>query len=346
MDEKNNISLEQYGFNNDILSEYDITVLNALSMRKVLHLKTTVGDFVLKKSKLSAEELLFSFAALNHVKKKGIHVPSIIPTRSGELFIEKNGIKYFMMDLLKGREIQYAKKHDLCLATQNIAMFHQATHGFSPPYCPGKSQWGTWEGHFKERILEMREWKDLAENGGTLFDQIYAKQAEHWIEEALYAVDLLTNSRYQEISVLEKNLQGFCHHDLANHNILITDEDQIAMIDFDYTISDIRTHDLSSLILRNMKESQWDLEIALFILENYYEVVKPYKGEERLIHAMLRFPQDFYELGRFYYVEKRSNIEKLETRLYKWGEQQENRQIFFRQFEKSAGQILIQLLKE
>lgn len=346
MDEKNIISLEQYGFINDILLEFDITVLRVLPMRKVLHLKTTVGDFVLKKSKLSAEELLFSFAALNHVKKKGIHVPGIIPTRSGELFIEKKGVKYFMMDWLNGREVQYANKHDLLLATQSIAMFHQATHGFSPPYCPGKSQWGTWEGHFKERILEMREWKDLAKNGGTFFDLMYAKQADHWIEEALCAVNLLTKSRYQEISAIEQNFQGFCHHDLANHNILLKDDDQIAIIDFDYAISDIRTHDLSSLILRNMKESQWDLEIALFILKNYYQVVKPYKGEERLIHAMLRFPQDFYELGRFYYVEKRSNIEKLETRLDKWGEQQENRQDFFQQFEKSAGQILVQLLKE
>ncbi|MFK4997351.1 phosphotransferase [Bacillus sp. N9] len=138
----------------------------------------------------------------------------------------------------------------------------------------------------------------------TMFDQMYTKQAKHWIKEALHAVDLLSRSHYEEISLIERDLQGFCHHDLAYHNILITEQKEIALIDFDYAISDIRTHDVASLILRNMRVTKWDLEKALFIIKNYYKVAEPYEGEERLIHAMLRFPQDFYELGHFYYVEK------------------------------------------
>lgn len=332
--------LEQFGFIHDTLLEYDITVLDVLPMRKVLHLKTAEGDFILKKSKLSTEELQFSFAAMMHVKQKGGNVPNIIPACNGDLLIEKNGMKYFMMEWLKGREIQYSKKRDLRLATQSLAMFHKATQGFSPPNSPGKSQWGKWPDHFLERIDEMREWEKLAKEGRTKFDQMYTEQVRHSIEEAVNAVDLLSKSRYEEISLIERDLQGFCHHDLAHHNILKTDKNQIALIDFDYAISDIRTHDLASLILRNMKETNWDLEKALFIVKNYYEVAEPYEGEERLIQAMLRFPQDFYQLGRFYYVQKYDNIEKLETRLRRWGEQRENRQRFLRHFEKSAGHLL------
>lgn len=334
--------LEFHGFTDDVLSEYELKVIDVHPIREVLHLKTTIGDFVLKKFKLSKDELLYSLAALRHIKQKGFLVPDILTARNGELFIEKNGMKYFIMEWINGREIRYSDKKSLRLATQSLAFFHRATHGFSPPYCPGKSQWGTWEVHFKERIKEMLEWKDVAQKEETLFNQLYAKQADQWIEEALFALDFLSNSRYQEISLIEHDLQGFCHHDLAYHNILITDANQIALVDFDYAISDIRTHDLASLILRNMREKDWvwDLETALFIIKNYFKVAQPYEGEERLIHAILRFPQYFYESGYFYFVEKSTNIERLETRLLRWEKQHESRKRFFQQFEKSARHLL------
>jgi CotS family spore coat protein len=335
-------TLELHGFTNDVLLDYNLKVIDVLPIREVLELKTTTGDFVIKKFKLSKDELFYSLAAMRHIKQKGFPVPNIIPACSGELFIEKNGMKYFVMECLKGQEIRYSDKNCLSLATQSLAFFHRATHGFAPPYCPGKSQWGTWKVHFKDRIKEMLEWKDAAQKEDTLFCEMYAKQVDHWIEEALYAIDLLSNSRYQEISLIEHDLRGFCHHDLAYHNILITDENRIALVDFDYAISDIRTHDLASLILRNMKETKWDwdLEKALFIIKNYFKVAQPYVGEERLIHAMLRFPQYFYESGYFYFVEKSTNIERLETRLIGWEKHQKSRERFLKKFEKSARHFL------
>ncbi|PLT35489.1 CotS family spore coat protein [Bacillus sp. V5-8f] len=332
--------LELNGFTYDVLSEYNMEVIDAHQLRKVLRLQTTTGDFVLKKFKLSQKELLYSFAAMSHVKQKGFPVPEVIPNRSGELFVQSNNSHSFMMELLEGREIQYSDKNDLSRTVQSLAIFHEATRGFQPPYCPGKTQWGTWKGHFIERIKEMQIWKAASEKQETIFDQMYAKHVDFAIKEALFAVRLLSNSRYQEISLYEKKLNGFCHHDLANHNILISDSQQIALIDFDYAISDIRTHDIASLILRNMKDSCWDLEKALFILKTYYGATPPHDGEERLIHAMIRFPQDFYELARFYYVEKRNNIQKLETRLIGWLKQQENRKSFLQKFETSAAKLL------
>ncbi len=334
--------LENHGFTNDALLEYDLKIMDVLPMREVLHLKTKTGDYVLKKFKLSKNELYYTLAALRHIKQKGFPVPEIIPASNGEMFIEKNGMIYFLMEFLNGREIRFNDKNSLRLATQSLAGFHKKTHGFSPPNCPGKLQFGKWVVHFKERMKEMLEWTEIAQKGETKFEQMYAKQADRWIEEALYAVDLLSNSSYQEISLIEQDLQGFCHHDLEYHNILKTDANQIALVDFDYAISDIRTHDLASLILRNMrgKDWEWDLEKALFILKNYYNAAQPYEGEERLIHAMLRFPQYFYESGYFYFVEKYSNIERLENRLVGWEKQQEIRERFLQQFENSARHIL------
>lgn len=45
----------------------------------------------------------------------------------------------------------------------------------------------------------------------------------------------------------------FCHHDYANHNILIDSENQIYIIDFDYCMLDTKLHDLASILIRVMK---------------------------------------------------------------------------------------------
>jgi len=333
--------LDLCGFPPGVLDHYDLEVPAAQPVRKVVRLRSPSGDWALKRFKLTTEELSFSLAAMKHLRARGFAVPKILPARDGRGFVEmEDGIKYFVMEWLNGRESSYGHVLDLALAARGLALFHQSTRGFSPPPCPGKEQWGTWTGHFLERIEELREWTVLAEQGGTPFDHMFAAEAAYGIQEASRAVELLLASPYEEISRLERSWQGFCHHDYAHHNVLITREKQISLIDFDYAICDIRAHDLASLILRNMKSSKWDMRTALFIIKSYFENAAPHPGEERLLHAMMRFPQDLYESGYFRYVEKNRPIEFLEGRMKKWKEQKDWRERVLRDFEEGARHVL------
>jgi CotS family spore coat protein len=333
--------LDLCGFAPDVLEAYDLEVTGAIPVRKVVRLTTPTGDLVVKKFKLTTEELQFSLDAMRHVKQNGFVAPGVAKTRDGADFVERDGVKYFVMEWLDGRESSYSHVLDLALAARGLAQFHEQTHGFVPPTCDGKAQWGTWTGHFLERIEELRAWTVLAEQGGTAFDNMFAEEVAYCIQEASRAVELLLSSRYEEISKLEQSWQGFCHHDYAHHNVLIQNDKSISLIDFDYAICDIRAHDLASLILRNMKGSKWDSRTAFFIIKSYFEVVKAHEGEERLLHAMLRFPQDFYEAGHFHYVEKNRPADVLESRLRKWIEQRPRRERFFRDFEDGARHVLI-----
>jgi len=329
--------LESCGFDPDVLEAYDLDITEATPVRKVVRLSTPAGDLVLKKFKLTTDELRFSLAAMQHVKNNGCRVPGILTTKSGEDFVEQeDGVKYFVMEWLDGRESTYDHVLDLAIASRGLAHFHSLTIGFDAPHCEGKNQYGVWTGHFLERIEEMRQWSVLAEQGGTEFDRMFATEAAYCISEASKAVELLFSSRYEEISKLERAKKGFCHHDYAHHNVLINADKGVSLIDFDYAILDIRTHDLASLILRNMKSVKWDSRTAFFIIKSYFDAAAPYEGEERLMHAMVRFPQDVYEAAHFQYVQKNRPSEVLESRLRKWTEQKERRERFFRDFEEGA----------
>jgi CotS family spore coat protein len=332
--------LDLCGFAADVLDGYDLDLVRAVPVRKVVRLQTPAGDLALKKFKLSREELGFSLAAMRHLTERGFLVPGVIRTRDGEEFVERDGVKYFVMEWLDGRESEYSHVLDLALSSRGLARFHEAAQGFEPPHCPGKKQWGTWTGHFLERIEELRAWTVLAEQGGTLFDRMFAEESAYCIQEASRAVELLLSSRYEEISKLEHEQRGFCHHDYAHHNVLIRPDKEIGLIDFDYAICDIRAHDLASLILRNMKSVKWDARTAYFIVKSYFEVATPHSGEERLLHAMMRFPQEIYEAGYFQYVEKNRPADFLETRLRKWCEVKERRERMLHEFEDGARYVL------
>ncbi|HEU4964876.1 MAG TPA: CotS family spore coat protein [Bacilli bacterium] len=332
--------LDLCGFAPDVLAAYDLEVTRAEPVRKVVRLSTPQGTLALKKFKLPTPELEFSLAAMGHVKAQGFPVPGVIPTRDGTLFVERDGIKYFIMEWLEGRESSYSHVLDLALAARGLARFHQASQGFEPPACDGKEQWGTWTGHFLERIEELRSWQVLAEQRGRPVDNMFVEGVAYGIQEASKAVELLLSSRYEEISKGEQEQKGFCHHDYAHHNVLITGDKEVALIDFDYAICDIRAHDLASLILRNMKSVKWDNRTASFIVKSYYEEAVPHEGEEVLLHAMLRFPQDFYEAARYLYVEQNRPEEVLHNRLRKWLEQVDLRRRFFSEFEASARHVM------
>lgn len=332
--------LDLCGFWPEVLTAYDLEIVAAAPVRKVVRLRTPQGDLALKKFKLTREELEFSLAAMRHVKERGFTVPGVIRTRDGREYVEHDGVKYFIMEWLDGRESDYGYVLDLAHAARGLAKFHEASQGFDAPPCKGKEQWGTWTGHFLERIEEMREWQVLAEQGGTAFDRMFAEEVAYGIQEASRAVELLHASRYEEISKAEQEARGFCHHDYAHHNVLITPQKQVSLIDFDYALCDIRAHDLASLILRNMKSVKWDARTAYFIVKSYFETTAPQEGEERLLHAMMRFPQDLYEAGHFQYVEKNRPADVLESRLRKWSEQTKRRERVLQEFEAGARYVL------
>ena len=98
--------------------------------------------------------------------------------------------------------------------------------------------------------------------------------------------------------------RGFCHHDFANHNILIDEDENIKIIDFDYCILDSNLHDLSSLIIRSMKSNGWDTNIANIVLDGYSKNITVCEDELNIMKEFIRFPQEFWQIGLQVYWEQ------------------------------------------
>ena len=98
--------------------------------------------------------------------------------------------------------------------------------------------------------------------------------------------------------------RGFCHHDYANHNVLIDKNDELNIIDFDYCLLDTHIHDLASLLIRCMKDGNWSNDKAQLVLNSYSKTHSLYEEELKLIKGFIRFPQGFWQIGLQYYWEQ------------------------------------------
>ena len=90
---------------------------------------------------------------------------------------------------------------------------------------------------------------------------------------------------------------GFCHHDYAHHNILVDTSGKLNIIDFDYCILDSHLHDLSSLLIRSMKDGKWDSRKADFIFYSYEKEIEIEDDELPIMREFMRFPQAFWQIG-------------------------------------------------
>jgi len=127
---------------------------------------------------------------------------------------------------------------------------------------------------------------------------------EEELNRADKAIENLIKSDYIEKIHEDILRSGFCHHDYAHHNVLIEGNGRINIIDFDYCILDTNLHDLSSLLLRAMKNGKWDMEDAIKIIDSYSTIKMVSKRDIPIMAAFMEYPQDYWQVGIQYYWEE------------------------------------------
>ena len=165
--------------------------------------------------------------------------------------------------------------------------------------------WYKWIKVFETRCDEILDFKKRISQKANKseFDHIYLENINNEIERGQKAIEGLKRSHY--ISLMDKEVlkMGFCHHDLAHHNILVDKNNELNIIDFDYCILDTHLHDLASLLIRVMKDGKWSTQKANLILNAYCITNNVFDEELSLIKEFIRFPQGFWQIGLQYYWE-------------------------------------------
>lgn len=321
----------------ELLKSFPIHPRKVEPYKMVYRVKAEEGFFALKEIKYPEDEFCYIYAAMEHLAAQGFdRINRMIITQNAYPFVEYNGKRYFLSRWIMGREADYNQKKDLKIAARTLAELHQSSKGFIPPYFEGRIKWGSWPANMLSKMEELLKFKEQVSRKSikNQFDQVFLAHVDYYVEEAKRALETLIKEDYERVNRKEAENHYFCHHDYANHNVIIDRSGQGHVIDFDYCISDIRCHDVASLMLRVMKRSKWNYKKALYALKSYDRVRRVSSCEAGVISALLRFPQDFWQVAFAYYVEKNQPRERLERKIKYWVMEKEPRKNSLKRLKK------------
>lgn len=250
----------------------------------------TAGDeFYLKRMHTSSGRLRFILAANEHLNRRGIKTPPVVPTRGGDPFATWNGQLYVLTRAVGGQALGLDQHMELI--TRSLAHFHRASRGFRPPpEAEVHSHLGTWPDQYEKKLTELDEFAEQATSGPpNPFHELYLAEVGHFKEQIQSALQLLGTSYDAWVRRCEKD-GVLCHQDYAASNLRLV-KGQVVVFDLDAVTCDLPARDLRKHLNKVMKKSGWDVDRTRRILQ-WYSHVEPLDANERqVLWADLWFPQ-------------------------------------------------------
>lgn len=297
--------LKDYSLDIDLFRKFNLHIKDVAPIRKVFIVSSEEGDFIIKKLDYEAEDLEFINRGLEYVKNKGFHKTfSFRKNLEGNIIENYKGNNYCIMNLINGRESVYSNPVDIALGTSSLASLHSSSKGFYDKL-EKRDFRGKLINKLEYEIHEMKLLKELVlkHPNKKEMDEIFLDNIDYLTKKAEESVRLLNKSHYYELCHVEEAV-AFCHHDLAYHNILIKDEEAY-FIDFDYAIIDLKVHDIANYIYKVVKNFAYDINKAVFVMDNYKETYTLEREEIEVLYGMLLFPYKSFTLFKHYYFRQK-----------------------------------------
>lgn len=325
--------MKQDYIENNIFLNYGLKCKEVIKIKNTYKIITDDEEYCLKVIKYQYPHFYFIVSAQKHLINRGFKgIPKIISTLQGKDYISLEDKFAYLTPWVKCRECDYKNIEDLKLAAEKLSELHNCSEGFaiSKELRP-RIGWGTWYRTFETRGEEILDFKKRISQKAykSEFDNLYLSVMDEELNRVYKSLENIKESKYFSYMRNEVRKLGFCHHDFADHNVLVLENGDLNIIDFDYCILDSHLHDLSSICVRSMKEGMWSLEIFQKIIDSYTKNKEVINDELPIMSAFIEFPQAYWQLGLQYYWEQQPwEEERFLSKLTKYIKDRELRQEF------------------
>lgn len=324
----------------NIISEnYNLRVKSIEKIKNVYKVEAEEGWYCTKVIKYPFPHFYFILSAILHLQRRGFStIPDIIKTIKGEYYIKIKEKFAYITEWIPGRVSNFDNPIELSMAARKLKELHKCSENFTiNENMKPRIGWFSWIQVFDTRKNEILDFQHRISQKAykSEFDKLYLKVMPEEIDRAERSIKALASSNYRDLMYREILKRGFCHHDYANHNILIDRDNRINLIDFDYCILDTHLHDLSSLLIRAMKNGKWNGNKAEKILLDYSMGEEIGRDERILMREFIRFPQGFWQLGiQMYWEQQPWEDKEFMGRLKRYIEDRDEREEFVNNFFK------------
>lgn len=289
-----------------IKHHFGLSIQEAKPIRGILKLISPSGDYVLKRTHSKEKErwrMIVELAA--HV---GIRfpIPAPIPTQTGQLIFDGFQHSYVLLPWFKGKNVQLRRSEDWVRITQQLAFFHQVSQSFQPTHAYRKlHKLGKWQADWKHayRQLELfhlaAKWTDQP----TQTDQSWLKVAHYSLGMMENLLKYFEKMKGDQCCIESAKKGNVCHGNLHPHNMLMDDQDQFFLIDWNQAVLDVRTRDLAQWMLYAYYQTR-SPELLIYLLQAYQQVSPLMEEEYALIYVRFLYPERLIRVLRSIYEDQ------------------------------------------
>ncbi|MCG7319894.1 MULTISPECIES: phosphotransferase [Brevibacillus] len=288
----------------------------------VIHLKTSKGDYVLKRIILEEERLLFILAVEDQIRNTGIYIPIVLPTADGKRYFTWENQYYLMQQYIYGDPSADPNMGETTV--DNIwergvllGQLHRASYGFSTPMSQKYMGLNNWDEQYKSGLRYLKRWYERNKNSSSERKQVmceylpYFQVAGHQIYQALQRSSYYANLKYRSVAE-----QWICHGDFHRGNVFKR-RGQFWVIDWEFTRHDFPSKDLERLVnLLVKKQSQWSREAFTTLIDQYLSKNALSQADQWILYHDLTFPHGVRRMVR-YGMYKKGSVSDLEELLQK-----------------------------
>lgn len=288
--------LKHYNLENSIVTQ--IKFKNTDKQRAVYKVSHGSKNYCLKKVYFPEEELLFVYSAIEWMHRYNIKVPRILPTLESNRFVNYENMLFILTPWIEGCKCDYDNPIHVTRSTENLSLMHHHSSKFFPILgSDNREKFDNVYDTTEKRFNQLLECSNLAFKYKDKFSKYFLS---HFDANLNTAKNILTLSCTINHNNLQKNL---CHLDYVNKNIILDNNNNVWVIDFDKCRIDYRVHDIGYFMRRYLRRdnTSWDVKKAIECIE-IYEGINPLNlDEHKYILCYIGFPQKFWKISRDYY---------------------------------------------
>lgn len=266
--------------------------------RAVYRVDYNNNSYCLKKVYYELDDLLYVYSAIEWLYRNKIRVPKLLPTIDNNRFAQFNDMLFILTPWIEGEKCSFDNMNHIELSIKKLAQIHSISRTFKPILGSNLK-----EGFDDYYISTLKHFQDLLKSSNDSF-----KYKDKFSKKFISDFDL--NFRLAKISLDMSNKiepsqlsRSLCHGDYVNKNILIPEDNDPWIIDFDKCKMDYCARDLSYFLRRLLKRenTKWDLDLSLNILKTYNNIAPLTESDIYYIISYICFPQKYWKISRDYF---------------------------------------------
>lgn len=266
--------------------------------RAVYRVDYNNNSYCLKKVYYELDDLLYVYSAIEWLYRNKIRVPKLLPTIDNNRFAQFNDMLFILTPWIEGEKCSFDNMNHIELSIKKLAQIHSISRTFKPILGSNLK-----EGFDDYYISTLKHFQDLLKSSNDSF-----KYKDKFSKKFISDFDL--NFRLAKISLDMSNKiepsqlsRSLCHGDYVNKNILIPEDNDPWIIDFDKCKMDYCARDLSYFLRRLLKRenTKWDLDLSLNILKTYNNITPLTESDIYYIISYICFPQKYWKISRDYF---------------------------------------------